>query len=144
MPTTALEPVVEDNTGGLAAFAGSGAIAEKPAATKAAGAFSVRLDGFQVVKTGVDRPMAGEIAGMRLAGIDDAFELGVGEVSAGDDTLRQMRPIGRPRRRDRRHGDGFDKFVGVRLRVQDVDRLQPIGLVDAVGDVGLVRPRCLT
>ena len=41
---------------------------------------------------------------MRLAGIDDGLKLRIGQQTVGDDVGRKVRPIGRLRRRHRRHG----------------------------------------
>ena len=103
-PRAALEPVVEDDGGDLAALAAAGAVAQHPAAPEAhrprerfnavrrvvvlgAGTgISVRviivaivvvvraLDGLPVVRDTVE---SAEPAGMSLAGEDHAFELGV-------------------------------------------------------------------
>ncbi len=143
MAATALEPVVQYDPGGLATFAGAGAIAEEPAATKANGSLGLGRDCFQIVECGIDGPVSGKIAGMRFAGIDHAFELGIGEVAAGDGMLRQMRTVARFRWRDRRHGDGFDKPVRVWCRAWNMNCLQPIWLVDAVGDIDAGFWRCL-
>ena len=91
----ALQPVVEQDAGDLAALAGAGAVAEKPAAAEADGVLGVVARGGDEVEGLVDRPGAGEEAGMRLAGIDDAFELGVRQQAVGDEVRRQVRPIGR-------------------------------------------------
>ena len=40
---------------------------------------------------------------MRLARIDDGFKLRIGQQAVGDDVGRKVRPIGRHRRRHRRH-----------------------------------------
>ena len=58
---------------------------------------------------------------MGLAGIDDGFELGIREQPALDEVRRQMRPIGRNRRRDRRHRAGFHQGRGMRLLVGQGD-----------------------
>ena len=60
-------------------------------------------------------PRAGEMAGMGLAGIDDAFELGIGQQAIGDDVRRQMRPIGRLGRRDRAMAADCTSCVGCGL-----------------------------
>src|SRR6202011_6280171 len=100
----ALEPVVEDDAGDLAALAGAGAVAEKPAAPEAQRVQRVRRRGRDEIVGLVDRVGAGEMTGMGLAGIDDAFELRVREDAAGQDAGRQMWPVRRARRRDRGHG----------------------------------------
>ncbi len=77
--------------------------------------------------------MTGEMAGMGFAGIDHAFELGVREIAVGNHVLGKMGPVVGLRRSNRRHGDGLDKLVGMRLGVGDADCPELIGLVDAVG-----------
>ena len=91
----ALEPVVEQDAGDLAALAGAGAVAEHPAAPEADGALGAVGRGRDRVEGLVHVPCAREEAGMRLARIDHAFELGVGQKPVGDDGRRQMRPVGR-------------------------------------------------
>ena len=71
---------------------------------------------------------------MRLARIDDAFELGIGQQPVGDDGRRQMRAIGRLRRRDRRHRRRLHETRRVRLRARNADRLQRIALVERFAD----------
>ena len=87
----------------------------------------------------VDRPGAGEIVGMGLAGIDDAFELGVREQAVGDDVRRQMRPIGRLGRRDRGHGGRLHELGRMRLRAGNTDRLQRVFLIERIGDPAAFR-----
>ena len=99
----ALQPVVEDDAGDLPALAAAGPVAQKPSATEADGVLGIFGRGRDDVAGLVHRPGAGEMAGMRLAGIDDAFELGVGQQAVVDDRIRQKRSIGRLRRRDRGH-----------------------------------------
>ena len=89
----ALQPVVEQDAGDLAALAGAGAVAEKPAAAEADGVFGVVGRGRDDVEGLVDRPRSGEVTAMGLAGIDDAFELGVGQHAVRDDVGGQVRPI---------------------------------------------------
>ena len=111
----ALQPVVEQDAGDLPALAGAGAVAEKPAATKANGVLGVVARGGDDVEGRIDRPGAGEEVGMRLAGIDDALELGVRQQAIRDDVRRQMRPIGWLWRRDRGH----------RRRLHQLGRMRP-------------------
>ena len=96
----ALEPVVEQDAGDLAALAGAGAVAEKPSASKADSVLCVVTRGSDEVAGFIDRPCAGEEVRMSLAGIDDALKLGVRQPAAGDEVRRQVRPIGRLRRRN--------------------------------------------
>ena len=69
---------------------------------------------------------------MRLAGIDDAFELGVRQQAVGDNVRRQMRPIGRLGRRDRGHRRGLDELGRMRLRAGNTDRLQAIFFIERI------------
>ena len=78
----ALEPVVEHDAGDLAALAGAGAVAEKPATAEADGAVGVIGRGGDDIEGLVDGPGAGEMFGMGLAGIDDGLELRVGEEAS--------------------------------------------------------------
>ena len=71
---------------------------------------------------------------MRLAGIDDALKLRVGQQTVGDDVGRKVRPIGRLRRRHRRHGRGLDQLGGMWLRAGNADRLKCIFFVKRLGD----------
>ena len=89
----ALEPVVEQDAGDLAALAGAGAVAQQPAAAEANGVLGVVGRGRDDVEGLVHGPGAGEKAGMGFAGIDHAFELGVGQQA---------------RRRRRRAADAAD------------------------------------
>ena len=57
----------------------AGAVAQEPAATEAYGVLGVFARGRNDVEGLVDRPGAGEKFGMGFAGIDDAFDLGVGQ-----------------------------------------------------------------
>ena len=70
------------------------------------------------------------MAAVRLAGIDDALELGVGEYPGGEQAWRQVRRIGRTRRRHRGHGDRLHQPGWMRSGVRDPDRLQPISFVE--------------
>ena len=84
----ALEPVVEQDAGDLAALAGAGAVAEKPSASKADSVLCVVARGGDEVEGFIDRPRAGEEVRVSLAGIDDAFELGVRQHAVGDEVRR--------------------------------------------------------
>ena len=86
------------------------------------------------VKGLVDRPGSGEELGMRLAGIDDALELRVGQQAVGDDVRRKVRPIGRLRRRDRRHRGRLHQLGRMRLSAGNADRLKCIVFVERLGD----------
>src|SRR5277367_1154193 len=70
-------PIVEQYPCDLAALARPRAVAQKPAASKADGVRGIISGGGQVVVGFVDGPRALEMRAMSLAGIDDAFQLGV-------------------------------------------------------------------
>ena len=89
----ALEPVVEDDRGDLAALAGAGAVAEKPAAPEAHGIRGIGGCGRDEIVGFVDGVGAGEMAGMSFAGIDHALELRVGQDAGRQQPRRQMRPV---------------------------------------------------
>ena len=72
---------------------------------------------------------------MRLAGIDDALELGVRQDAIRDDVGRQMRPIGRLWRCDRSHRRRLHELRRMRLRAGNADRLQGVGFIKRVGDL---------
>ena len=84
----ALQPVVEQDAGDLAALAGAGAVAEKPATAKAHGGLGVIARGGDEIEGFIDRPRPGEEIGMSLARINDAFELRVGQHAVGDEICR--------------------------------------------------------
>ena len=97
---------------------------KKPATAKADGILGVVARGGDDVEGRIDRPGAREEVGMRLAGIDDAFKLGVRQDAVGDDVRRQMRPIGWLWRRDRGHRRRLHELGRMRLRAGNADRLQ--------------------
>ena len=82
----------------------------------------------------VDNPRSGEIAAMGFAGIDDAFELRVGEKSIGDDIGRQPRPVRGLGWRDRRHRRRLYEPGRMRLRSGNADRLQSVSFIQRLGD----------
>ena len=131
----ALQPVVEQDACNLAALAGAGAIAEKPAAAEADGVFSVVGRGRDDIECLVHRPRSGEVAAMGLAGSDDAFELGVGQHAVRDDIAGQVRPIAGLGRRHRRHRRRLHQLGGVSLRAGNTDRLQSVSFIERLGDV---------
>ena len=126
----ALEPIVQDDAGNLAALSGAGAVAEIKAAAEAHCFFGVVRGDRNEVEQLVDEERPGEMYGMGFAGIDHALELGVGQEPELDRGLRQMRPIERFRRRDGGHGGGLHERRGMRLRALDRDRLHRIGLIE--------------
>ncbi len=73
-----LEPVIEDDAGRLAALAGAGPIAEHEATAEADRVRGIVRRGGDEIAGLVHGPGPGEIFAMRLAGIDDRLELGVG------------------------------------------------------------------
>ena len=137
----ALQPVVEQDAGDLAALAGAGAVAEKPAAAEADGVLGVVGRGRDDVEGLVDRPRSGEMAAMGLAGIDDAFELGVGQHAVRDDIGGQMRPIARLGRRHRRHRRRLHELGRMRLRAGNTDRLQSVFFIKRLGDAAALDRR---
>ena len=137
----ALQPVVEQDAGDLAALAGAGAVAEKPAAAEADGVLSVVGRGRDDVEGLVHRPRSGEVAAMGLAGMDDAFELGVGQQAVRDDIGGQMRPIARLGRRHRRHRRRLHQPGGMGLRAGNTDRLQSVFFIKRIGDAAALDRR---
>ena len=75
------------------------------------------------------------MAGMRFAGIDRAFALRVRQNCSGQQTRRQMRPVGRARRRHGGHGGRLHELGRMRLRAGNMDRLQRIGFVETGGQM---------
>ena len=140
----ALQPVVEQDAGDLAALAGAGAVAEEPAAPEAHGILGIIGRGRDEIEGLVDGPGSGEEVGMGLAGIDDGFELGVGQQAVGDDVRRQMRPIARHRRRDRRHRRRLHELGRMRLRAGNTDRLQSVFFIKRIGEFTAFRGRPAT
>ena len=137
----ALEPVVEQDAGDLAALAGAGAVAEKPSASKADGVLCIVTRGGDEVEGFIDRPRAGEELAMSLAGIDDAFELGVRQHAVSDEVRRQVRPIGRLGRRNRGHRRRLHEPRRMRLRAGNTDRLQSVFFIKRIREAGAVRGR---
>ena len=137
----ALQPVVEDDAGDLAALAGAGAVAQQPAAAEAHGVLGIVRRGRDDIEGLVDRPGSGEMAGMGLAGIDDALELGVGQQAVGDDIGRQMRPVAGLGRRDRGHRGRLHEPGRMRLRSGNTDRLKRVAFIERVGDAAALGRR---
>lgn len=69
---------------------------------------------------------------MRVARIDDAFQLRRGEEAVGDEGLRQDGTIGRHGWWHRGHGSGLDERSRMLCRTVDPDRLQVVSLVNRV------------
>ena len=99
-----LEPVVEDDASDLAALAGAGAVAEEPAAPEADRVRRIGGRRRDEVVGVVDGVGAGEMTGMRLAGINDALELRVREDAGRDEAGRHVRPVAGAGRGDGGHG----------------------------------------
>ncbi|MET3261383.1 hypothetical protein ABIF38_002889 [Bradyrhizobium japonicum] len=140
----AVQPVVENDAGGLATLAGAGPVTEHEAATEADGVRCVVAGGRDEVEGLVYRPGASEIVTMRLASIDDRLKLGVGQNAIADEVCRQPWPIARLRRRDRGHRGRLHQLGRVRLRTVDPDRLEPVFFVDGVAEARALgrRPIC--
>ena len=78
---------------------------------------------------------------MGLAGIDDAFELGVGQQAVRDEVRRQVRPIGRLGRRDRGHRRRLHELGGMGLRAGNTDRLQSVFFIERIREAGALPRR---
>ncbi len=78
---------------------------------------------------------------MSLAGIDDAFELGVRQHAVSDEVRRQVRPIGRLRRRNRGHRRRLHEPGRMRLRAGNTDRLQSVFFIKRIREAGALRRR---
>ena len=126
-----LQPVVEDDRGDLAALAGAGAVAKEPAAPEPHSVLRSLRRRCDEIEGLIDGVGASEMARMRLTGIDDALELGVREDASRDEARRQVRPVARRRRRDRRHRGRLHELRRMRLRLRDTDRLQRVAFVEA-------------
>ena len=132
-PAASFEPVVENDRGDLAALAGASAVAEKPATAEPHGTFGAFRGGRDEVVGVVDDVGPGEMAGMRLAGIDHALELRVRKDAGGEQARRQIRPVRGAGRGDRGHRARLHELGRVRPRVRDPDRLQRVAFVEARG-----------
>jgi len=71
---------------------------------------------------------------MGLAGMNDAFELGIGQQTARDDIGREMRSVRGFGRRDRRHRRRLHQFCRMSLRAGNTDRLQSVFFIERIGD----------
>ena len=76
-----LQPIVQNDASDLAALAGPGAIAKIKASAKAHRILGGVRRGGDAVKSLVDEEGAGEMTAVRVAGVDDALELRVGQRS---------------------------------------------------------------
>ena len=104
------QPLVEDDRGDLAALAGAGPVPEEEAGP--VGTATLGWCDRETLLYG--REQAGNVALEGVAGIDQRLELRVGKRLCIDDSLRQGRDVGRPRRGDRAHGDRFHQRGRVR------------------------------
>jgi len=129
-----LEPIVEDDAGDLAALAGAGAVAEEPAAPEAHGVLGLVGRSADDIESLVHRPRSGEETRMGLAGINDAFELGLGQLPLRQYGGWQMRTVARLGRRDRGHCRRLHQPGWMRSRARDADRLQRVSLVERLGE----------
>jgi hypothetical protein len=103
--TIALEPLVENAGRRLPPLPRPGAVTEEePGAVELA--IGILLQ--RHLARGLGEP-AMEIAAPGFAGIDHGLELGGREQAGGDRAFGQARHVEGPRRRDRRHGGGFDE-----------------------------------
>ena len=73
----------------------------------------------------IDRPLPGEKIAVRFAGIDDGFELGIGQQAVCDVCLA-ARPVAGLGRRDRGHGRRLHQFGRMGLEPGMTDRLQSV------------------
>ena len=89
----------------------------------------------------IDLPASGEMARVRLARVDDAFELGIRKQAVGDDARGKMRPVGRFGRLDGSHRRRLDEFRRMRPGAVDADGLDAVGFVDRVAGKSLPRTR---
>ena len=95
--------------------------------------------GCNLIEGLVDDVRTGEMAGMGFAGINDAFELRVGQDPGREQAGRQMRPVRGAGRGDRRHGGRLHEHGRMRLRAGKMDRLQRVGFVETGGETGFAR-----
>ena len=142
------QPPVENDGGDLPALAAAGAVAQHPAAPEAdrlgqhfvlgggiVAVFVVALAVYALhrLPAGADAVEGGEVALVRLAGEDDALELGVGEPALGNHALGQHGPVGRHGVRHRRHGARLHQRRRVGDGTRNMDGARPPGLVGAGG-----------
>ena len=100
----ALQPVVEQDAGDLAALSRAGAVSQKPATPELHGIVRIVTRRADEVISLVDRPRSRQELRVGLTRINDGLKLRIGQQTVGDDVSRKVRPIGRDRRRHRRHG----------------------------------------
>ena len=71
---------------------------------------------------------------MGFTGVDDGFELGIGQEAIGDDVAGQMRPVARLGRGDGGHGRRLHQLGRMSLRAGNTDRLQSVFFIKRLGD----------
>ncbi len=133
-PAAALQPVVEQDAGDLAALAGAGTVTEHEAAAEPHGTLGFLGDRLQPVEGVVGAPSSGEDAGMGLAGVDQRLELRFGEQAGLDEARRQQRLVSGLGRSDRGHGGGLNQRRRMRPGAGDAQDLQGIGLVERLAE----------
>ena len=130
----ALEPVVEDDAGDLAALAAAGAVAQEPAAPEAHGIGGAVGCSGNDIEGCVDRPAAGELGRVGLARVDDALQLCFRQQALGEDAGWKVRSIGGLGRRDRGHRRRLHEPRRMRMRAGDADRLQGVVFVQHLAE----------
>ncbi|ARU03147.1 hypothetical protein LOKVESSMR4R_03924 (plasmid) [Yoonia vestfoldensis] len=131
-PSAPFEPIIEDDTGNLSPFTASRAITQKPALAQAKRAFVALGRRHQLAFDLAALEPALEMRLMRVARIDDTFQLRRRKKAVLNEVLRQDGTIGRHGRRHRGHGGGLHQRGRMFRRAIDPDRLKVIGLVDRV------------
>src|SRR5690606_17249989 len=126
--------------GDLAALASPSAVAEKPAAPEANGAIVIIGGRSDDIAGLIDGPGAGEMLTVGFAGIDHAFELGVGQNTIRNEVWRQMRTIARSGRGYRAHGRRLHGLRRMRMRPGNTDRLKRVRLIRRIGEPRAFRP----
>ena len=126
----ALEPVVENDAGHLAALAAAGAVAEEPAAPEAHGVGCAIGCRGNDIEGGIDGPATSQMGSMRLARVDHALQLRVREEPLRQHACRKVRPVRRLGRCHRGHRRRLHEPRRMAVRAGDADRLQGIVLVE--------------
>ena len=127
---TALKPIVEDDAGRLASFARARAVAEHEASPKPDRVGCALWCGLNEVVGFIDGPRPREKIPVRFAGVDDGFELSIGQQRV--DVCWQRRSVAGLGRRDRGHGRRLHEFGGVGLRSRNTDRLKSVAFIEAI------------
>ena len=105
--------IIKDDAGDLPALADTGIVADEETTA----------------------PPVGQKLAMRLAGVDNGFELRQGQQALVDDVYGKIWCVGRGRRIDRRHGCGLHQRAGVILGARDGQALRSVRLKDRVGQL---------